>query len=157
MADKALISEFTWRSLEMQKAAFPDMAHYILPDDELFILRKTQRKEMDVFHVMSLAIIADNEKDFRSFVGQIWKLGASIKSQDGELLHPSSKMKNSVAIWREFRKKGTAKIGVLKYLLTGKRKELSKPVHSSLTDGRCRLMNTPPKICWMRLTYPSTL
>jgi len=111
MADKALISELTWRDMEMQKAAFPDMRHYIIPDDLPFIFRKTQRREKDVFHVMSPAIIADNEKDFKSFVEQAWKLGASIKSQEGDLLHPDRKMKSVIAIWREARKKGTAKIG----------------------------------------------
>lgn len=111
MADKALISELTWRSLEMQKEAFPDMRHYILPDDVSFILRKTQRKEKDTFHVMSFAVIADNEKDFRSFVEQVWKLGSSIKSQEGDLLHPDRKIKNAITIWREARTKGSAKIG----------------------------------------------
>lgn len=110
MADKALISELTWRTLEMQKAAFPDMRHYLLPNDESALLRPTQRKQKDVLHAMSLAVIAETENDFRCFVRMARKIGASIVTKDG-CVFPHTTVADAIEVWKIARRSGAGKIG----------------------------------------------
>jgi len=110
MADKAVISEYSWRSKEMQQSQYPDMPHFFLPGDISLLLRNTQRKNKDIFHCVSLGILADNEQDFRSFVRQAWKLGASIKTPNC-LLQPKTQIGTAVYWWKEARREGAAKAG----------------------------------------------
>ncbi|CAK9249807.1 unnamed protein product [Sphagnum jensenii] len=113
MSDKALISDLTWRSLDMQRKAFPDMPHFVAPDDLESLFRPTRRNTGANIHVMSLAVVADNEKDFRSFLGLLAKRGCGLVSLEEDIgiydgKYPS---KFIVALWREARTKGAAKIG----------------------------------------------
>lgn len=113
MADKALISEFTWRSLEMQRHAFPDMPHFVAPDELSSLLRQTRRAEKLVIHVMSLAVIADNENDFRLFLASCRERNYSILDKEKNFhWHPEvCKSEAVVKLWRAWRKEGSAKIG----------------------------------------------
>lgn len=113
MTNKALISELSWRSLKMQREAFPDMPHFVAPDDLPSLLRPTRRNNGALIHVQSLAVIADNEKDFREFITLISKRGCGLVSREEDIgiydgKYPS---KLIVALWREARMRGAAKIG----------------------------------------------
>lgn len=115
MANKALISEYTWRSIEMQRAAFPDMKIYVLPQDLSQLMRPTTRQEADHIHVMSLGVIADNEKDFREFLEMMAKRKAWLRTADDEIgfdfevkpfLFPKL-----TKLWKAARRAGIQKIG----------------------------------------------
>jgi len=112
MTDKALISEYTWRSLESQKADFPDMPHFVIPDDLSVLFRQSMRKKTDTFHVSSLGIIADNEKAFRKFMENA--VDSFIESKEGHTINPKSNIENAVALWRSARVMSAAKIGAKK-------------------------------------------
>lgn len=111
MTDKALISSYTWRSLDMQKAAFKDMPIFTAPDDLPVLLRKSQRKERLFINVMSLAVVADNEKAFESF----WKAlprNCSIRiTETGGAIQSCYPFKDAKKMWQEARKFGAAKVG----------------------------------------------
>lgn len=111
MVDKAVISEYTWRSKEMQKVTYPDMPHFFLPDDLSFLMRQTQRKSADTFHCMSLAVLAETENDFKEFVKSAWKIGAIIKSDLGHVIKKGTKTADCVSAWKASRREGAAKAG----------------------------------------------
>jgi hypothetical protein len=111
MVDKALISELTWRSLETQKAAFPDMPHFIIPDELSFLLRPTQRKEKLVIHVMSLAVIAETEKEFWAFMKEAFSIGAIIRCLETGEEYTKHLRITAIEAWKVARKFGAAKIG----------------------------------------------
>lgn len=112
MTDKALISEFTWRSLEMQKEAFPDMPHYVMPDEAQWLLRPSTRKGRDRIHVMSLGVIADSEKKFRDFLADAKTRKVEIVSkEDGQTFVVNGNCENLVKWWKVARTNGAAKIG----------------------------------------------
>lgn len=112
MAEKALISKLTWRTLDSQRALFPGMATFEAPDDIKTMLRATQRKSEDKIFVASFGIIADNEKDLRSFGKLCKKRQANICSAEGQ---KEWRWYNSVNLladwWREARRNGAAKAG----------------------------------------------
>lgn len=111
MTDKALISNYTWRSLEMQRAAFPDMPHFIAPDDLPVLLRNTQRKDRLFIHVMSLAVIAEDGNGFESFWRKLPK-GAAVRDLDRcEVIEGSMPIKKVKMLFLSARKFGAAKIG----------------------------------------------
>jgi len=96
----------------MQKCAFPGLPVFVAPDDLPSLLRKTRRTEKLVIHVMSLAVIADKEKDFRSFMKSAYDMGASIKtSEDEGAVWPTRGMDVAVSAWRMARKEGSGKAG----------------------------------------------
>ncbi len=111
MTDKALISDLTWRSLEMQKAAFPDMPHFVAPHETHLILRKTQRNGVLYIHVMSLAVIANNGEAFEDFWRQLPKNSAVHIQEDNIVLESTFPIKKAKAFWWSARRFGIAKIG----------------------------------------------
>lgn len=114
MADKVLISELTWRSLEMQRQAFPNMPHYVAPDDVATMLRKSTRSDDLHIHVMSLAVIADNEKDFRDFLKLMKERKAYLHADCpiGFYIYVCQwSVDNAVDCWRRARRNGAAKAG----------------------------------------------
>lgn len=112
MTDKALISDLTWRSLEMQRAAFPGMPHFMVPDDLPQLFRVTTRKGIDRLHVKSLGILADNEKTFREVLSMAKKRKCEIVSQDeGRTFIVNGNCEYIVKMWGESRRNGAAKIG----------------------------------------------
>ena len=111
MVDKALISELSWRSLGEQRRAFPDMPHYMAPDEIGVVLRQSTRNEQLKLHVLSLAIIADNEKAFRDFITLARKINAVLCLEDGLMLSCNAPIKHLVGKWREARREGAAKVG----------------------------------------------
>lgn len=111
MTDKALISELTWRSLKMQKEAFPNMPHYIAPDELPTLLRHTTRKDRLFIHVVSLAVVADNPDDFDNFWRSLPKDSAVRDLDRGEVIEASFPIKKAKMLWHSARKFGAAKIG----------------------------------------------
>jgi hypothetical protein len=113
MVDKALISELTWRSLYMQRKAFPDMPHFVAPDEISTMLRSSTRKETLNIHVLSEAIIADTEQDYRQFWASMKKRKATlhVKERNAILVPWCLDMNGVVKIWKTERKNGAAKIG----------------------------------------------
>lgn len=115
MTNKALISELTWRSLEMQKAAFPDMPHFLAPEELPNLLRPTTRISLPNIHVMSLGIVADNEKDFHQFYDQVKFQKAFITVEElgktQRLRFCDIKYSEAYYMWKEARRNGVAKIG----------------------------------------------
>lgn len=112
MTEKALISELTWRSLKMQKDAFPDMPHFHV-DDMNVLFRKTTRKDTLHVHVLSLAIIATNEKEFRIFLDILKDRKSCLHSKEEclAILGTTVSFNKIVKIWKDARKQGAAKIG----------------------------------------------
>lgn len=113
MVQKALISELTWRSLEMQRAAFPAMPHYVIPDELPYLLRPTTRKEKDEVHVVSLAVMADNEKEFIEIICAIRATKATIYAKEENIvISPSAIWPGRVMkAWKDARRAGVQKIG----------------------------------------------
>lgn len=112
MTDKALISDYTYRSLQSQRAHSGDMPVFILPDDLSQLFRQTTRKIEDRYHVASLAILAAKEKDFREFLAQAKKRKAQIISrEDNQTFVVNGNCENLVKWWKDARRNGAAKIG----------------------------------------------
>lgn len=117
MSDVALISELTWRSLAAQKAAYPGMRHFVAPDEIATMLRPTRRKDTINIHVVSLAVVADNERDFLDFLKLLMVNKAVLHSQDenatiyGQAKGNREHFKYAVNVWRAARKNGAAKAG----------------------------------------------
>lgn len=111
MVDKALISELTWRSLEMQKSAFADMPHFVAPDELAMMLRPTNRPGQINIHVISFGVIADSEKDFGTFMFQLPKNASVISREEDITISKKTPIRIAIALWREARTKGAAKIG----------------------------------------------
>jgi hypothetical protein len=112
MTDKALISELTWRTLDMQREAFPGMPHFIIPDEVQWLLRPTTRKGRPRIHVMSLGVIADSEPKFRRFLEDAKEQRAEIVSkEDGKTFAVNGNCENLVRWWKVARMTGAAKIG----------------------------------------------
>jgi hypothetical protein len=112
MTEKALISDFTWRSLESQRALFKGMPLYELPDDMGAIFRPTTRQSDDRFFVASFAIIAENENGLKAFAKECKKRKIDICSAEGQT---HWRWYNPVRIlvewWREAKRNGAAKRG----------------------------------------------
>lgn len=115
MTDKLLISKLTWRSLDMQKEAFPNIPTFFAPDDIENLFRKTNRNDSIRVHVLSLAVIADNEKDFRDFLFLAKKRGCSLHAiEEQQVFEFNSKFHNFDRVvneWRKARRNGSARIG----------------------------------------------
>jgi hypothetical protein len=114
MPEKALISNLTWRSLEMQKAAFPDMPHYTAPDEIPTMLRSSTRNDRLDIHVMSLGVIADDEDDFREFIELLRTRKAILHVSD--IKEPIIGCRNlniewAVREWKASRRNAVGKIG----------------------------------------------
>lgn len=111
MTHKALISELSHRSLKMQRDAFPDMPHYTAPHEIGMVLRPSTRKEQLKLHVVSLAVIADNEKDFRSFIALARKRDVILCLEDGLMLNCKAPINHLIDKWKGSRREGAAKAG----------------------------------------------
>lgn len=112
MADKALISDLTYRTLEMQRKAFPGMPIYVVPDDISSMLRPSRRKERDYIQVVSLAIIADNERDFLEFIKLADERNVVIRSlEEKSDYYPNGNLKDIILDWTQSRRNGAGKIG----------------------------------------------
>lgn len=115
MADIALLSELTWRSLEMQRAAYPDYPHFIAPDEIDIMLRPSSRADDLHIHTLSLAVIADCEKDFVGFLKGLKKRKAWLHSKEEEIVfHNCTSGRHFDAVvkaWKQARRHGVQKIG----------------------------------------------
>lgn len=112
MTDKALVSAYTYRSVESQREAYGAMPIFLLPDDLPQLFRATTRKVNDRLHVESLGIIAPDEKGFREFLAQAKKHKAEIVSrEDNRTFAVNGNIENLVKWWKDARRKGSAKIG----------------------------------------------
>lgn len=132
MADKLLISNLTWRSLEMQRFAYPEMPFFIVPDEITSLIRPTQRMEKLNIHVISYAVIADNEKDFLSFIKSLPK-GTEIHSkEEAGCIGPTTPIKKALICWKAARKFGAAKVGGR--ISAAKRQDESKKACAKIAD-----------------------
>ena len=112
MTDKAVISEYTYHSLESQRANSGDMPIFVLPHDLLQLFRSTTRKTDDLLHVESLGILADTEEKFREFLALAKKRKAQIISrEDSRAFIVNGNCENLVKWWKDARRKGAGKIG----------------------------------------------
>lgn len=112
MSDKAIISEYTYRSLASQKAHSGDLPIFILPDDLSQLFRATTRECKDRYHVESLAVLAKKEDEFREFLAQAKKRRAQIISrEDNQTFVVNGNCDNLVKWWKDARRNGVAKIG----------------------------------------------
>jgi len=112
MTDKALISAYTHRTLEKQRANSGDMPVFIIPNDLSQLFRATTRTTIDRFHVESLAIIAEKEDEFREFLAEAKKRKAEIVSrEDKQTFIINGNAENLVKWWKDARRKNVSKIG----------------------------------------------
>ena len=134
MTDKALISEFTWRSLEMQRAAYAGMPQYLIPDELAEAMRPTTRQDIPHFYSMSLGCIADKEEGFREFVVALKKCKAWLHTKDEalEVFSPAASMPKLVKAWKEARRAGIQVIGGK--ISADKRKAESKKATDAIKD-----------------------
>jgi hypothetical protein len=112
MTDKAIISDYTYRTLASQRANCGDMPVFILPDDLQHLFRPTTRKTNDRFHVDSLAVLAKKEAEFRDFLSEAKKRKIEIVSrEDNKTFIVNGNCENIVKWWKDARRNGVAKIG----------------------------------------------
>ena len=112
MTDKAIISEYTYRSLASQRGALVDMPVFVLPDDLPQLFRQTTRKTEDCLYVESLGILADTEEKFREFLALAKKRKSKIVSiEDEQTFIVNGNIENLVKWWKDARRKGSSKIG----------------------------------------------
>jgi hypothetical protein len=113
MSEVALISELTWRTLDRQKAAYPAIPHFIAPDDLPTMLRPTRRNEELKVHVMSLAVIADKDADFREFLkaAKKRKVVLHIWESNSVIVSWACDIEGVVRSWRDARRTGAGKAG----------------------------------------------
>lgn len=112
MTDKAAISDLTWRSLESQRKALGDLPCFVLPDELSYLMRKTQRAGTDRIHVVSLGVIADNEKAFRAFLSLAKQRKCQIVSQEeNKTFSVNGGHDDLVKWWKDARRSGAAKAG----------------------------------------------
>ena len=113
MTDKALISEYTYRTLKSQREAFSDMPVFVLPHDLPALFRKTTRNGYDQFHCESLGVLAETENDFRKFIANAQSVNAHIYSREDQQNFTTKKgiEEHLVRWWRDARRKGSSKIG----------------------------------------------
>jgi glutaredoxin-related protein len=112
MYDAVVISELSRHTLKSQKEEYPGGHYFLVPDDVSALFRKTQRKKTRTFHVLSLAVISDNEDDFKKFVHMAWDVPAFIESKkESYVIQPKSNINNAVNVWKKARREGAAKAG----------------------------------------------
>ena len=112
MTDKAVISEYTYRTLKGQREALGDMPVFVLPDDMSQLFRQTTRKTEDCLYVESLAVLASTEEKFREFLALAKKRKAKIVSvEDDQTFVVNGNCENLVKWWKDARRKGSSKIG----------------------------------------------
>lgn len=112
MTDKAVISAYTYRSLESQRTSHVDMPVFVLPDDLPQLFRATTRQAHDTIHVVSLGVLADTEARFRDFLALAKKRKAKIVSQeDDRSFIVNGNVENLVKWWKDARRKGAGKTG----------------------------------------------
>lgn len=113
MLDVALISELSHHKLQAQKDAYPDFPHFVGPDEIPMMLRPSRRQADLNIHVVSLAVIAINEKHFREFLTDIKTRRGVIHIKDTNSIIVSwhVDIKGAVKSWKAARRNGAAKAG----------------------------------------------
>lgn len=112
MTDKAVISAYTYRTLEGQREALGDLPVFTLPDDLPQLFRQTTRKTEDCLYVESLGILGDTEEKFREFLALAKQRKAKIISiEDEQTFTVNGNCENLVKWWKDARRKGSSKIG----------------------------------------------
>ena len=139
MTDKAIISEYTYRTLKGQREALGDMPVFVLPDDLEQLFRRTTRKTEDCLYVESLGVLADTEAKLREFLALAKTRKAKIISvEDEQTFVVNGNIENLIKWWKDARRKGSAveggRIGaaVLKADVAARLKNFTK---AEWTDG----------------------
>ena len=110
MTDVALISELSHHKIQAQKAQYPDIPHFIAPDDIPTVLRKSTRRETLHIHVLSLAVVAKDEKNFLEFMKLVKARKASVHAHDHQS-YTYPKYGFALRDWKLARRAGAAKAG----------------------------------------------
>lgn len=110
MPDVALISNLTYRTLEKQRATYPDFPHFTIEEIPT-MLRQSQRPVHLNVHVLSLACAADTEVDFRAFLKLMKARKAALYSKEEKLVGQKASDNHLVKLWRAARRNGAAKAG----------------------------------------------
>lgn len=118
MAAKALITEWTWRKPEAQRAAlariipgWPDVPIFS-GEDRHMLLRATTRKEPDTIYVASLGCVASDEDDLIDFLRAAKKRALKIICIEEDFeWYPQRSLSIVLKAWKAARNKGSAKVG----------------------------------------------
>lgn len=116
MTDKSVISRYTYRTEESQRKDHAGLPVFLIPEELHLLFRKTNRPTKDRLHVSSLAIIAESEKDFRSFMSEAKERKAVIVSKEDAktFIINGNNIENLVKWWRVARQSGASKIGAMR-------------------------------------------
>ena len=160
MTDKAVISEYTYRSLASQREASGDMPVFILPDDLSQLFRQTTRKTDDLLHVESLGVLAETEEKFRVFLDLAKKRKAQIVSREDNQTFPvNGNIENLVKWFKDARRKGSAVEGGRKGGATRfarKSRALTPTFTASVSGRRTKNMAIPARSAARRPTRRQT-
>lgn len=110
MPDVALISALTYRTIDKQRATYPDMPHFTIEEIPT-MLRASQRPVHLNVHVLSLACTADTEEDFRAFLKLMKTRKAALYSKEERLVGQKASDDHLVKVWRAARRNGAAVAG----------------------------------------------
>lgn len=111
MTDVALISELSHHKIKAQKDEYPDMPHFVAPHEIPTLLRPTRRNGALNIHVISLAVIADEKKDFIAFMEGLPKTATVISKNEGWKIGKATPIKKATVLWMSARRFGAAKRG----------------------------------------------
>jgi hypothetical protein len=112
MPDVAVISDLTWRTLEMQRKAFPDMPHFLIPNELSALFRPTTRKAILRINVLSYAVIADSRDGVDKFIALCRTKKAEVFSKESMTTWRHNQSSASlIDSWVHARRNGAAKRG----------------------------------------------
>jgi len=115
MPDVALISKLSRHSLESQRKEYRNYPIFFIPDDLPELFRPTKRRDIIRMHLLSLAILADNENSLRKFLSLAKKRGSHLiaKNENQEFVINGKRVdvEHIVEEWRVARRAGAAKAG----------------------------------------------
>jgi hypothetical protein len=110
MPDVALISSLTYRPEAEQRKTYPNYPQFTLEEIPT-MLRPSQRNAALRVHVLSLAIIAETEDDFREFLNLMKVRKAALHCKEDELRGERKTADQLVKLWRAARRNGAAVAG----------------------------------------------
>lgn len=112
MTEYAIISPYTYRTMEDQRKAHKGKSIFVLPDDASALFRPTRRKSERIVHVSSIAVLAKKEKEFRDFIVKAKASNLKIVDDENERTF-SIKRDISVLVneWKYARLQGCSEVG----------------------------------------------
>jgi hypothetical protein len=111
MTDVALISELSHHKMQAQKDEYPNMPYFVAPEEIPMMLRPTRRSSALNIHVLSLAVIANERKDFIDFMESLPKSATVISKKEGWKIGRTTPIKKATVLWLSARRFCAAKAG----------------------------------------------